>query len=1407
MPPAARRTDPVEHGLGMLGMLAGMIAGAILVSVLAAGTIASGGLLAAALVGGAIAGGGLAGEKIAQGIGTIMHISGIVTGDILMPTSSDVFIGYLSAARAKIDGGPCNGLFFVNHPPMPMALIAQGSDSVNINYLPAARVGDKLVCAADILKGEDTVIIGGGTVTVLPIFDTEAIMHTVLVGIGLLSAVVGLGALAVGVVTGAVCVTAAVNTLAVAGATMLASQAAHQLGDMIGPGWGDVFEGVTDFAGMAVGMRALDGEPVDVVTGEICVKAVDFELPGTLPIRLERAYASSLDQESWLGPNWCSTWGQSVVDTGAGVVHYIPGDGRKIPLDLNRADQYGWIRNPTVNKVRLRDLGWGFEVINEANLQLRFEYLRGRESLLTSIQDQNGNAIRFHYDDDGTLRGVIHSGGYRLHVDGSATRVTSIALEQPDGSLALLVRYEYDGAGRLSGIDNGSGKLLLYEYDQDARITRWADRQDSWYEYNYDEHGRCAEAIGPAGMYHYRFVYNTAGRTTSTIDSYGAVKVFRYNRQRRLVEQRDPLGGVSLTEWDERGNRLSVTDPENRGVDYSYDSDGNLISAVDALGRATLIQYNQSGLPVLMIDPAQRRWFRKYDVRGNLIESGLEGAAPWRYERDASGNAIRVIDPSGRSRQFTYNQAGLPVAVSDWEGNVTHYERDSFGRIVRETDPLDSETRFSYNSLGKLAQVSLQDGARVRWNYDVEGNLTQWVGPDGSTYSYEYGPFDLLQSLSRPSGTGLTLQYDKEARLTAVENERAERWTYKYDLAGRLVEEVDFTGRSNSFEYDGSGLLARWVNGNDEATVYERNKGGQIVTRRSTDGSRASFEYDPNGLVIAATNESCAVKLDRDDYGRVFREVQGDRVAESSFDDRGLRIRRSTRNGQAVEWTYDDNGRVSRVALPGDEWLEFTRDATGRNIERRMRGGFVLRQTFDSVDRLTSQWAGVRAGTSTAAAAIADRQYRYDSSDRLTELDDGPWGNSKYLYNVDGRLKGITRNRGSSQEFSYDSGGNINGVLNSPSGLDSELDPVAARSQARFIGKGGRLEQSGETRYFYDKEGRVTEKHEPGGIWRYQWTTAGLLQRVITPSGRAWSYEYDAFDRRVRKKGPDATTTYIWDGPVIAEEIQETRSASTAATWIFEPGTFRPVAKIEGGTSYACVTDHIGTPRELVSGNGDLAWSAQLRAWGEIEEQGADETDCKIRFQGQWWDDESGLAYNFYRYYEPATGVYMSSDPLGLDGGSRIYGYVHNPLGWVDPLGLGSCKSWNEFQARNKGVDFSSRSEASDAWYAYKQANQSPNDLSIGRLPETAAAKAAGRQILDMPPDRTWTPNVNDSWVQGGIDRGANFNMESPPTPANRYNPPGSRYPETVYGRELSQLEGQGYTPSGGQMVPPGKGP
>ncbi|MFP2424329.1 RHS repeat-associated core domain-containing protein, partial [Pseudescherichia vulneris] len=82
---------------------------------------------------------------------------------------------------------------------------------------------------------------------------------------------------------------------------------------------------------------------------------------------------------------------------------------------------------------------------------------------------------------------------------------------------------------------------------------------------------------------------------------------------------------------------------------------------------------------------------------------------------------------------------------------------------------------------------------------------------------------------------------------------------------------------------------------------------------------------------------------------------------------------------------------------------------------------------------------------------------------------------------------------------------------------------------------------------------------------------------------------------------------------------------------------------------------------------------------------------CNLRFAGQYEDEESGLHYNRFRYYDTETGQYLTPDPIGLAGGVNPYGYVHNPLGWVDPLGLACCsikpgKNFKDHFIRHKDI-------------------------------------------------------------------------------------------------------------------------
>jgi RHS repeat-associated protein len=161
-------------------------------------------------------------------------------------------------------------------------------------------------------------------------------------------------------------------------------------------------------------------------------------------------------------------------------------------------------------------------------------------------------------------------------------------------------------------------------------------------------------------------------------------------------------------------------------------------------------------------------------------------------------------------------------------------------------------------------------------------------------------------------------------------------------------------------------------------------------------------------------------------------------------------------------------------------------------------------------------------------------------------------------------------------------------------------------------------------------------------------------------------------------------TRFVWDGDTLVHEI---RSRATAAgdpvveerTFAFEDRSFVPWAQCDdrpdgfGGRRRAWsffVNDPIGTPDELVGGDGEVLTELDRQAWGRTEAVEGARTATPLRFQGQQEDAETGLAYNRLRYYDADAGLYISPDPIGLDGGLRPFGYVPNPIGWVDPLGL-----------------------------------------------------------------------------------------------------------------------------------------
>ncbi|MCP3931902.1 MAG: glycohydrolase toxin TNT-related protein, partial [Bacteroidetes bacterium] len=170
----------------------------------------------------------------------------------------------------------------------------------------------------------------------------------------------------------------------------------------------------------------------------------------------------------------------------------------------------------------------------------------------------------------------------------------------------------------------------------------------------------------------------------------------------------------------------------------------------------------------------------------------------------------------------------------------------------------------------------------------------------------------------------------------------------------------------------------------------------------------------------------------------------------------------------------------------------------------------------------------------------------------------------------------------------------------------------------------------------------------------------------------------------------------------------ETVSGQSSKLYLYEPNSFKPLAVVQEKEIYHYHLDHLGTPQEITRHNGELAWSVQYKAYGNVVRKEVESIENNLRFQGQYYDAETNLHYNRHRYYDPTTARFISIDPIGLLGGNNNYEYANNPITWVDPFGL-SCK---ELDPQPDGSPF--KKDANGRWHDKKgkfvSQNWPPND-------------------------------------------------------------------------------------------------
>ncbi|MFD3576359.1 DUF6531 domain-containing protein [Streptomyces sp. NPDC058644] len=1069
-----------------------------------------------------------------------------------------------------------------------------------------------------------------------------------------------------------------------------------------GLGKGGLRKGADDAAGAGkkAASRCKNGDPIDMVSGEMLMEETDVDLPGLLPLVLRRTHLSTYGWGRWFGPSWASTLDERLELDAEGVVFaaedgmillypvprpgtsVMPVEGPRWPLD--------WDGAPGA-PIRISDPQTG-TVRHFAPLGAPGPDDTAFTMPLAALSNLGGQRVDFDRDENGAPTAVRDSAGRHLRIDTDGGRVTRLSLDNPEdgpeGTTLLSYGYSDDGRRNLTEVRNSSGSPLKLTYDGRNRITSWTDRNSGWYRFTYDDQDRCIKGEGAEGRLSCTVAYDVENRETRYTDSLGRTTVYRHNELRQLIAETDPLGHTTHSEWDRYDRLLSRTDPLGRTTRYRYDEHGVPTHVVRADGHQSVAELDAHGRPVKVTEPDGAVWRMEHDSVGNLTAETDPTGARISYGYDEAGGISTITDATGRATLVETDASGLPVATTDAEGATTRYERDAFGRLVAQTGPDGSRTAFEWTPEGRLTLRTLPDGSTEKRTYDGEGNLVEYVDTIGRVTRFEYGAFDLLQTRIDADGSCLRFTYDGELRVTSVTNQLGATWTYVYDEAGRLTHEQDFDGRTRSYRHDTAGQLVGQTNGAGETTEYVRDLLGKVLEQRTPEGI-TSYAYDPVGNVRAVRGGHTELTYERDALGRVLAETCNGETVRSAYDVLGRRTRRVTPSKAESVWEYDGRDRPVLLRTAGRA-VAFTYDDAGREIERRA-GAAVLSQGWDGSGRLSSQTVTADASPDgPERRRVQERTYRYRPDGSVRAIHDLINGDRTIDIDHSGRVTGVRADTWS-ERYAYDAAGNV-----AQGEWQGESAPAPSGS-----GPSGGPGRPGGVRYDFDAQGRVVRRRKKrlsrkADVWHYTWDSQDRLVGVVTPDGTKWAYQYDPFGRRIAKRrfAADGETVveevrFAWDGFVIAEQVTRSGDEPPRCTvWDWERDRFSPVTQVERTAEgreghdaaqewiddafYSIVTDVVGTPAELFDEDGELAWRSRANVWGARLDDVAsgDRAHCPLRMPGQYHDPESALHYNYQRHYDPETGRYVSLDPLDLAPGPNPRAYASNPFTTVDPLGL-----------------------------------------------------------------------------------------------------------------------------------------
>ncbi|MEW8660623.1 MAG: RHS repeat-associated core domain-containing protein [Candidatus Thiodiazotropha endolucinida] len=872
--------------------------------------------------------------------------------------------------------------------------------------------------------------------------------------------------------------------------------------------------------------------------------------------------------------------------------------------------------------------------------------------------DVNGSTIHTTHD----KRGLRTTNEYdewdnlikRTYPDGTVTTTTyeprTAQVNERMDEQGRITRYEYYDNGLLLRKTEAAGtpqeRITEYEYNVNNQLSRMrrlgdADTQEAITSYAYNTRGLLETVTDPEGGLT-RYEYNPSGDVTTLTDANTHAWIYNY---------------------DAAGNRLSVTDQLQREVSYTYDDVGNRQTSTTPRQHTTTYQYNLLDKPISETDPLTHTSRYSYDINGNLttVIDPLVNTQRLEYDledrlishRDAAGNLTqlgygeRSGQGGGNTGSVNYpgllNRIEFPTYLQTYDYDrrnrrtrvidhldagtaITTTEYDEVGNVISMTDAEDRATRYNYDNLDRLIEIIDPLTQSTHFSYDNRDNLLSVTDPNGHTTRYTYDRADRKTSEIRPGGQTISYTYDPVGNLATITDPDGRRTVNTYDEADQLASQAHYAPgatdpeRTVTYSYDPNGNLAGWNDGAISATlVYDVNnhKTSEAVNYGSFSLTH-SYTYDAAGNKHTYTGpDNITITYHRvnDQLNRIELPNEGSITYNSYRWNQPTRI--TYPGGSNRQTEYDNLLRPTRILTedPGQNPLldhQYNYDDTG-NILQKATQAKTVDYDYDLLQRLTEAGATIQPETGDPQVEIEGWQYDPNGNRTQDNLNPGSW-----VYDLNDRL---------------------------------QASPVAS--------------------YGYDQAGNTISKTEGGIVTHYRYNAEGRLARIEDANQTLIAeYLYDPLGRRIRKQTQSEIIYFHYADEGLVGEFDG--SGNPIRLYGFQPDSIWTTDPIYQKTAqgYAFYqNDHLGMPQRLIQRNGATVWEGEFKAFGELT-TGSGMWENRLRFAGQYFDQESNYYYNYFRDYDPSTGRYVQEDPIGLRGGYNTYIYVHdNPLRYIDPTG------------------------------------------------------------------------------------------------------------------------------------------